>query len=95
MLGGMELTTAPQSTAEPAPPLALRRATEGRMLAGVAAGLADHFDVDVAIVRVVLVALAVLGGLGIPLYVAAWLLIPEEGADDSVGDDLLEHLRRR
>jgi phage shock protein C len=90
----MELTTAPPHTTEPAAePTALRRATEGRMLAGVAAGLADYFDVDVAIVRVVLVALAVLGGLGVPLYVAAWLLIPEEGSDDTVADDLLEHLR--
>lgn len=92
----MELTTAPQATAETlAEPMALRRATEGRMLAGVAAGLADYFDVDVAIVRVVLVALAVLGGLGVPLYIAAWLLIPEEGSDETVADDLLEHLRHR
>jgi hypothetical protein len=44
-------------------------------------------------VRVGIVALTVLGGLGVPLYVAAWLLIPEEGYDETVADELAEHLR--
>ena len=69
----------------------LRRSTQSRMLAGVAGGLADYFDLDVAIVRVGLVALAVMGGIGVPLYLAAWLLVPEEGADHTVADDLLDH----
>jgi phage shock protein PspC (stress-responsive transcriptional regulator) len=63
------------------------------MIAGVAGGLAEYFDLDVGIVRVGIVALTVLGGLGVPLYVAAWLLIPEEGYDETVADELAEHLR--
>jgi phage shock protein PspC (stress-responsive transcriptional regulator) len=63
------------------------------MLAGVAAGLARYFDLDVAVVRVALVVLVFVGGVGIPLYGAAWLLVPEEGSEATVAGDLLEHLR--
>ena len=71
----------------------LCRRPEGRIVAGVASGLAAYFDLDVAIVRIALVVVTVMGGFGIPLYLAGWLLIPEEGSDTTVADDLLEHLR--
>jgi phage shock protein PspC (stress-responsive transcriptional regulator) len=80
----------------------LRRPTSGRMLAGVAAALARYFNVDVTIVRVAFAVLAVAGftGLpyfgvvplwlaGIPLYLACWLVIPEEGSDQSIAGRLL------
>jgi phage shock protein C len=67
----------------------LRRPRDGRLLAGVAAGLAEHFDVDVTLVRLAIAVATLLGGLGVPLYLAAWLLIPEEGSDHSVLADLL------
>ncbi len=59
------------------------------MLAGVASGLADYLDVDPMVVRIGFVALALLGGLAVPLYLAGWALIPEEGADLSVAEELL------
>jgi phage shock protein PspC (stress-responsive transcriptional regulator) len=65
------------------------------MVAGVAAGLADFFDVDPTLVRVGFVVLSCLGGLAIPLYLAGWLLIPEEGTDLSVAEELLVHERAR
>jgi phage shock protein PspC (stress-responsive transcriptional regulator) len=65
-------------------PYPLRRPWHGRMFAGVAAGIADHFGIDVTIVRVVLVALTIAGGAGVPLYLAGWLLIPDEGTDRSI-----------
>jgi phage shock protein PspC (stress-responsive transcriptional regulator) len=65
------------------------------MLAGVAAGIADHLDLDVTLVRIVLVVLAFVGGLAVPLYLAAWLLIPDEGADVSVAEDLIDQFRSR
>jgi phage shock protein PspC (stress-responsive transcriptional regulator) len=65
------------------------------MLAGVAAGLADYFDVDPLMVRIGFVALALLGGLAVPLYLAGWMLIPEEGADVSVAEELLARERVR
>ncbi len=63
------------------------------MVGGVAAGLADYFDVDPTIVRVGFVALALLGGLAVPLYVAGWLLIPDEDSDMSVAEELLARER--
>jgi phage shock protein PspC (stress-responsive transcriptional regulator) len=65
------------------------------MLAGVAAGIAEHLDLDVTLVRIVLVVLAFIGGLAVPLYLAAWLLIPDEGADMSVAEDLIDQFRSR
>ena len=67
----------------------LRRPIDGRLIAGVAAGVADYFDIDVVVVRIALAVLALAGGLGIPLYVAAWLLVPDEGAEGSIAEDLL------
>jgi phage shock protein PspC (stress-responsive transcriptional regulator) len=72
-------------------PRSLRRSVQKRMLAGVAGGLASYFDLDVTIVRVALVVLVFVGGIGVPLYVAGWLLIPEEGSDEAVADDWLRH----
>jgi phage shock protein PspC (stress-responsive transcriptional regulator) len=73
----------------------LVRLRNGRMLAGVAAGLADWFDVDPTLVRVAFLALALLGGVAVPIYLAAWLLIPEEGSDVSVAEELLARERVR
>ena len=73
----------------------LHRCDRGRMLAGVAAGLADYFDVDPTLVRVGFVALAFLGGLAVPLYLAGWLLIPDEDSDVSVAEELLARERAR
>jgi len=67
----------------------LYRAREGQILGGVAAGLARYLDLDVSLVRIVIVVLALIGGVGVPLYLAAWLLIPEEGTSRSVLADLL------
>jgi phage shock protein PspC (stress-responsive transcriptional regulator) len=63
------------------------------MLGGVAGGIAQFFDVDVLYVRIGLVALAVLGGGGVVLYVAAWALIPEEGSDISLAQRILRRAR--
>jgi phage shock protein PspC (stress-responsive transcriptional regulator) len=70
----------------------LRRAAEGRVLGGVAAGLATFFALNVTHVRVALVALSFLGGAGVPLYLAAWLLIPEEGSDLAIADEFADHM---
>ena len=60
---------------------ALRRPFADRMLGGVAAGLARYTGVDVTIVRIAFVVLTLIGGAGIPLYLAGLLLIPDEGTD--------------
>jgi phage shock protein PspC (stress-responsive transcriptional regulator) len=79
------------STPKDAPRL-LRRQVDEQMLAGVAAGVARYFELDPLVVRIGFVALCLIGGAGVPLYVAAWLLIPAQGSERSVADDLLDHV---
>ena len=62
----------------------LRRSAGDRMLGGVAGGIAKYFDVDATLVRVIIAALTLLNGVGVALYLAAWLLIPEDGEDQSI-----------
>ena len=72
-------------------PRLLRRPADGRILGGVAAGLARYFGVDVAHVRIILVALSFLGGAAVPFYLAAWVLIPAEGSGIAIADEVLDH----
>ena len=97
-----EAPTTDQSDRRPEPPFgwgperpALRRPFEDRMLAGVAAGLGRYFGVDVTIVRIAFVVLTVVGGAGIPLYLAGLLLIPDEGSDQSIAGSVIESLQSR
>jgi phage shock protein PspC (stress-responsive transcriptional regulator) len=63
-------------------PLAGRRLVRphvGRKIAGVALGFAHYFGVDVALMRILWVLLIVLtGGLGLVIYLAAWILMPPQ-----------------
>jgi phage shock protein PspC (stress-responsive transcriptional regulator) len=72
----------------------LRRPVEGRLLVGVAAGIARYLDVDVTLVRVVFAVLTLVGGAGVPLYLAGWLLMPEEGSDRPLASELLGRFGR-
>src|SRR5579884_877611 len=62
----------------------LIRPKDGRWLGGVAEGLGRYFDLSPTIYRIAFVALAFAGGTGVVLYLAAWLVVPEEGADESI-----------
>jgi phage shock protein C len=69
---------------------ALVRSRNGRMVAGVCAGLADYFGMDVTLVRVIVAVIAVItGGVGILAYLAAWAIIPGEGEKTSIADNLV------
>lgn len=65
------------ATDRPQPRRATRR-TDGRLLGGVAAGLADHLGLEVLVVRAFFVVTSVLSGLGIVLYGALWLAMPTD-----------------
>jgi phage shock protein PspC (stress-responsive transcriptional regulator) len=62
----------------------LRRSGDDRMLAGVAGGIARYLGADVTLVRVITAVLALFTGAGAALYIAAWLLIPADGDDESI-----------
>jgi phage shock protein PspC (stress-responsive transcriptional regulator) len=55
----------------------LFRDTDNAMIAGVAAGLANYFDVDPLLVRLAFVITTFAGGWGILIYLVLWILVPE------------------
>ena len=73
----------------------LYRPYEGRMVAGVAASISQYLGVDPNIVRIVLAILTVAGGAGIPVYLAGWLLIPDEGAPQSLASEFISSFQSR
>ncbi len=56
----------------------LMRPRAGRKIGGVCLGFAEYFDIDPALLRVVWLLVAVLGGTGILAYIIAWIVMPEE-----------------
>jgi phage shock protein C len=76
-------------------PRQLYRPARDRMIAGVAAGIANHLGVDVTVVRIVLAVLTIVGGAGIPIYLAGWLLIPGEGAEESIAGEFIHSRHAR
>ena len=73
----------------------LQRSRSDRMLAGVSGGLASYFEIHPAFFRVGFVVLTLLGGAGIVFYLAAALVMPDEGKEDSVVSAALRNRRDR
>ncbi len=57
---------------------ALRRSTSDRMIAGVCGGVAEHFGIDSAMLRLITVLLIIFGGLSLWVYIILWLIIPDQ-----------------
>ncbi|HEX5383260.1 MAG TPA: PspC domain-containing protein [Propionibacteriaceae bacterium] len=58
-------------------PRKLYRSRSQRMLAGVCGGLAEYFNVDATLIRVLFLVLAVVGGSGLVIYVVMWIIVPD------------------
>ena len=58
----------------------LTRPRNDRMIAGVCSGIARRFGIDPTIVRIAFVASLLLPGPQILMYLAAWILMPEESS---------------
>ena len=58
-------------------PRKLYRSRSQRMIAGVCGGLADYFDIDATLVRVLFLLLAVFGGTGLVIYIVMWVIVPD------------------
>jgi phage shock protein C len=71
----------PEAAAPGLPPQAgpkkrLMRSSSDKMIAGVCAGLADYFDLDPTIVRVVWVLALFFAGTGLLVYIILWIVLP-------------------
>ena len=68
----------------------LIRPREGRMIAGVCAGIGQFFGIDANIVRIVFTLLIVLSaGAAALVYLVAWVIVPEEGESGSIAENYL------
>lgn len=56
----------------------LYRSRVNRKLAGVCGGIAEYFNVDPTIIRLVFVILAICAGCGLLAYLLAWIIVPEQ-----------------
>ena len=81
---------------DPRKPL-FRRSADGRVIAGVASGLARGWDVDVVLVRAAFLVLCVAGGAGVLLYLLAWAssAAPAPGDAPPAPRRLLTHAQRQ
>ena len=73
------MSTSPSPTEPLGAVRRLFRSRDDRVIAGVCSGLARYFRIDPTIVRIAAVALLLFGGVGVVAYLAAWLLVPEDG----------------
>jgi phage shock protein PspC (stress-responsive transcriptional regulator) len=71
----------------------LYRIRDGRLVAGVCAGLAAYFGIDATLVRLAFVFLTVFGGFGVLLYLGAWLVIPDETDGTSIAEGFVNKRR--
>lgn len=55
----------------------LHRSAGNRMIGGVCGGIAETYNLDPTLVRVIFVALTLLGFSGILLYIICWIVIPD------------------
>ncbi|MER7081005.1 phage shock protein C (PspC) family protein [Saccharopolyspora kobensis] len=74
-----EIPTSTATTTETSTNRKFRRSRDERMIAGLCGGAAKSLGVDPTIARVALIAVTLFGfGSGILLYLACWLVVPEE-----------------
>lgn len=80
----MQVTT---TAAAPKGHRVLQRAASGRALGGVCAGLAEHLGLSTFVVRLAFAAMTLAGGVGIVLYAAFWVIVPQR---DDQGEEPIE-----
>lgn len=61
----------------------LYRSLADRKIAGVCAGIADYFEIDPTVVRLLAIASLFMGGGGFVAYIIAWVIVPEEFASSA------------
>ena len=56
----------------------LYRSKKNRVIAGVCGGIAEYFNIDPTLVRLLWIFFVIIWGSGILAYIIAWIVIPEE-----------------
>ncbi|HZK10856.1 MAG TPA: PspC domain-containing protein [Atribacterota bacterium] len=66
----------------------LYRSKKDYMIAGVCGGIAEYFEIDPTLVRLLAVLVVLLGGAGVVAYIIAWIVIPKN--PDQISDEAFE-----
>lgn len=75
---GSEYSPGGSASYSSAPPKRLRRVMSEKKIAGVCAGFAEYFDMDVTLVRLIWVGLLLLPPApGLIIYIVAWIILPK------------------
>ncbi|MDQ8035958.1 MAG: PspC domain-containing protein [Pedobacter sp.] len=67
----------------------LRRSRQNNMIAGVVGGLAEYFDLDVTVLRIIYVLVSLFSAAfpGIIVYLILWVIMPLDDEDNRIGDN--------
>ena len=65
-------------------PKKLYRSQVDKIIAGVAGGLAQYFEVDPMIVRLLFILITVIGGSGVLVYIILWMLLPRNPQEPAI-----------
>lgn len=65
----------------------LYRSETNKVLGGVCGGLGNYFNIDPTIIRIVFIAITLLGGSGVLVYIILWLVIPSQSSSKSFPED--------
>jgi phage shock protein C len=70
----------------------LVRTHEGRIIAGVCSGLGEYFGLDPYIIRLAFALVSIFTAAfgGVLLYLAAWVVVPEEGESASIAEKIVK-----
>jgi phage shock protein C len=60
------------------------RSKKKRVIAGICGGLAEYFEIDPIIVRLLALILVLSLGAGFIVYIIAWIVVPEEPESDGI-----------
>lgn len=76
----------------------LYRSRKDKVIAGVCGGIGEYFAVDPVWVRLGLILLALADGVGVVLYILAWILVPENPSQKSakmtVAEETVENVKK-
>jgi phage shock protein PspC (stress-responsive transcriptional regulator) len=68
----------------------LTLSSEDKIIAGVCGGLAAYLDIDSVFVRLAFVILLFATGIGLPIYVILWIVMPREGSDTGSETEVIQ-----
>lgn len=66
------------------------RSEKDKMIGGVCGGLAEYFNIDSTIVRLVFALIVIYGGSGLILYIILWIVVPTESQKKESSEEVVK-----